>query len=136
MAFENPANVTGSLPEGFSTTTLTTLLPAFTGLQGWLTLSLIGCVFGICQRVAPQAWDAIVDSFWITIEFHQVDRSYRGCLLATPALMPPLPWPLTTHCPCRLDDVVAFATSDKDKGKEPCNQNPTHYILGTAGLRE
>jgi len=75
MAFENPTNITD------------TLLP-FTGFQGWLTLILIGSVFGICQRVAPQAWDAIVDLFWVTIEFDEVDhRSYRECLLAAPALI-------------------------------------------------
>jgi len=90
MTLEDPTDVAGSLPE-FSIKTLTALLPSFTGFQGWLTLSLIGCIFGICQRVAPQAWDAIIDSFWVTIEFREWDPSYRECLLAAPALMPPLP---------------------------------------------
>jgi len=77
------AFVADSLPEGSSTTTLTTLLPSFTGFQGWLTLSLIGCVFGICQKVVPQAWEAVVDSFWVTIEFEGDDDSYRECLPAS-----------------------------------------------------
>jgi len=128
----------GPLPEGFSITTLTTPLPYFTGFQGWLTLSLIVCVFGICQRVAPQVLDAIVDSFWVTIEFEEDDHSYRECLLVTPAVqlrlvtstiafvMPPLPSAeaLTTHCPRRLDDFMAFTTPNDDKGEEACNQYP------------
>jgi len=85
MASENPANAAGSLPEGFSIATLTALLPSFTGLRCWLTLILIGSILGICQRVAPQAWDAIVDLFWVTIEFDSADwgGGYGGCSLAT-----------------------------------------------------
>ena len=92
MAFENTTDIAGSLPE-FPITTLTTLLSSFTGLQGWLTLILIGSVFRICQRIAPHAWDAILDLFWVTIEFDQLDdegTSYRECLFTAPALMPPL----------------------------------------------
>ena len=90
MTLDDPTDVAGSLPE-FSIETLTALLPSFTGFQGWLTLSLIGCIFGICQRVVPQAWDTIVDSFWVTIEFGERDPSYSECFLAAPALMLPLP---------------------------------------------
>ena len=39
---------------------MTILLSSFTGFRGWLAIFLVGCVSGICQMVAPKAWDAIV----------------------------------------------------------------------------
>jgi len=89
MAVENPTNATTSIHGGFSITTLTALLPSFTGFRGLLTLFLMGCVFEMCRRFAPHAWEALVDSFWVTIEFDEDDRSYRECLLAI--AMSPLP---------------------------------------------
>ena len=82
---ENLTNITNPLTEGPSITTFATILPSFTGLQGWLTLFLIYCVFETCRKVAFQAWGTVLASFWITIDLTQGNRSYGEYLLAAPA---------------------------------------------------
>jgi len=62
------------------TTTLAAVLLSFAGFQGWLFLFLIGAIFKACQRV--RAFGSIVDSFWITVDFQEGNRSLGKCLPA------------------------------------------------------
>jgi chaperone BCS1 len=72
----NLTNITNSLVEKPSIATLATVLLSFTGFQDWLKLFLIGGVLETCRRIVFQAWDSIVDSFWITVDFEEGDDSY------------------------------------------------------------
>jgi len=76
---EHLTSFTNSLTESPSFATLAT------ELKRWLKLFLVGGAFETCRRVTFQAWDAIIDSFWITIDFEQSDRSYGKYLQAAPA---------------------------------------------------
>ena len=74
-----PANLTSiadTLAQKPSIATLATILLSFTGFQDWLKLFLIGGIFETCRRFAFQAWHAVVDSFWITVDFEDGDDSY------------------------------------------------------------
>jgi len=73
----NFTNITNTLAGEPSILTLATTLLSFTGFQDWLKLFLIGGVFETCRRIALQAWDSIVDSVWITVDFDEADDSYR-----------------------------------------------------------
>ena len=72
----NLTNITNTLAEKPSIATLATVLLSFTGFQDWLKLLLIGGIFETCRRVFFQAWNSVVDSFWITVDFEQGDDSY------------------------------------------------------------
>ena len=81
-----PANLTNndySLAGKPSIASLATVLLSFTRFQDWLKLFLIGAIFELCRRVSFQAWDSIVDSFWITLDFEESDRSYGEYLPAS-----------------------------------------------------
>jgi len=95
----NLTNITNTLAEKPSIATLATVLFSFTGFQDWLKLFLIGGVFETCRRASLQAWDSIVDRFWVTVDFEEGDDSYgewityfsslrRGCCSIT-AMVPP-----------------------------------------------
>ena len=72
----NLTNITNALAEKPSIATLATVLLSFTGFQDWLKLLFIGGVFEACRRAAFQAWDNIVNWFWITVDFEEGDDSY------------------------------------------------------------
>ena len=74
----NLTTITNSLTEKPSIATLATLLLSFTEFQDWLKLLLIGGIFETCRRVVFQVWHAIVDSFWVSVDFEEYDDSYGG----------------------------------------------------------
>jgi mitochondrial chaperone BCS1 len=55
---------------------LIALLFSFSALRDWLKLVLIGGVFETCRRLFYYSWNKVVDSFWITAQFHEDDASY------------------------------------------------------------
>ena len=67
---------TSSLPEGPSIATLATVFLSLIRSQDWLKFFLIGGILETCRRVAFQAWNHIVDSFSVTVEFEDRDDSY------------------------------------------------------------
>ena len=105
----NLTNITTTLAEKPSLTTLATVLLSFTGLQDWLKLFLIGGIFETCRRVVSQAWNNIVDLFWVTVDFEEGDDSY-GENLAPPVgrlittVMPPV------SCTEHADDALFLQT--------------------------
>jgi hypothetical protein len=92
----NLTNITNTLAEKPSITTLATILLSFTGLQDWLKLFLIGGVFETCRRVIFQAWHNTVDSLWITVDFEEGDESYGE------NLAPPVGRSIITVMPARI----------------------------------
>lgn len=75
---ENFTNITNNLAEKPSIATLATVLLSFTGIQDWLKLFLLGGVLETCRRVVLQAWQNILDSIWISVDFEEGDDSYGG----------------------------------------------------------
>jgi hypothetical protein len=92
----NLTNITNTLAEKPSITTLATILLSFTGLQDWLKLFVIGGVFETFRRVIFQAWDNTVDSLWITVDFEEGDESYGE------NLAPPVGRSIITVMPARI----------------------------------
>ena len=97
--------------------TLATVLLSFAGSHGWLIPFLIGAISETCRRV--HAWGSIVDSFWITVDIEEGNRSYCEYLIATSTSTAAMPLRQTLII-CRfyrLDDVMAFATSNIRDGE-------------------
>ena len=132
----NLTNITTTLTEKPSIATLATVLLSSAGFQDWLKLFLIGGVFETCRRTVFQAWDSIVDSFWITVDFEEGDDSYgenlappAGCSITAVTCRPYQPLTmLIIHYSYRLDDGLAFATSSLGQGEETCHQ---HLVIWT-----
>jgi len=95
---------------------LATVFLSFAGFQGWIKFFLVGATFETCRRA--HAWGSVIDSFWFTVDFEEGNRCFGECL---PAVMPPFPSVDRTLF-CRLDAVVAFATSKVGNGREVCRQ--------------
>jgi len=72
----NLSEITNALTEGPPSTTLAAVLPPFAGFQRWLKLFLVGGIFETCRRVTFHAWDNILDSFWITVDLEEGNRSH------------------------------------------------------------
>jgi hypothetical protein len=81
---ENFTNITNTLADRPSIATLATVLLSFAGIQDWLKLFLIGGVLETCRRTALQAWQNLLDSIWITVDFEDGDDSYGGSLHSSP----------------------------------------------------
>lgn len=77
----NLTHITNTLAEKPSIATLATVLLSFTGIQDWLKLFLIGGFLETCRRAVLQAWQKILDSIWITVDFEDGDDSYGGSFL-------------------------------------------------------
>ena len=78
---EDFTTITNTIADKPSIATLATALLSLTGIQDWLKLFLIGGVLETCRRTLLQAWQNILDSIWISVDFEDGDDSYGGSLL-------------------------------------------------------
>ena len=139
----NPTTNDNSLAGKPPIATFIAVLLSFAGLQGWLKLLLIGAIFETSRRVAFRALGSSVDSFCITVDFEEGNRSLGECL---PAVM--LSSPGTDHIVFAdwmllwlsqrpgLEKAGRFAIRDSPPGLksslddfDPKNGRKAHFLL-------